>query len=313
MCILMATRAHPDYELILISNRDEFLARKTHATCWHNDGFILSPYDLAKTSAEEQIFGTWSGINREGKLATILNLKIGSERDTTKSRSRGLLPFIFLSNREANFEDWDSYKKFEGQYDGLKTTGDFNFFYGDVIKKQYKVIDSLGRTFDVLSSTCRKDLDSYMVVSNGKFYNSSSIPEQAWKKVKVARDSLEKLVLENIGSDEEVIISSCFQLASKSSLPSTTSNSDVLQMLVDPSVTMNTIYVPPLRRPPGDDLGASIPDGDYYGTRSQIVLLVSKDSTKVTFVERILYSSDEDVRQYSVNAPKDEKRFKFKL
>ncbi|QHS73435.1 uncharacterized protein SPAR_G03450 [Saccharomyces paradoxus] len=313
MCILMATTAHPDYELILISNRDEFLARKTHATCWHNDDFILSPYDLAKTSAEKQIFGTWSGINKEGKLATILNLKIGSERDTTKSRSRGLLPFIFLSNHEANFEDWDSYKKFEGQYDGLKTTGDFNFFYGDVIKKQYKVIDSLGRTFDVLSSTCRKDLDSYMVVSNGKFYNSSGIPEQAWKKVKVARDSLEKLVLENIGSDEEVIISSCFQLASKSSLPSTISNSDFSQMLVDPNVTMNTIYVPPLRRPPGDDLGASIPDGDYYGTRSQIVLLVSKDSTKVTFVERILYSSDEDVRQYSVNAPKEEKRFKFKL
>ncbi|AJS03880.1 YGR127W-like protein [Saccharomyces cerevisiae] len=312
MCILMATRAHPDYELILISNRDEFLARKTHATCWHNNDFILSPYDLAKTSAEKQIFGTWSGINKEGKLATILNLKLDNEQNNMKSRSRGLLPFIFLSSHKADFEDWDNYKKFEGHYDGLKSTGDFNFFYGDVIKKQYKVIDSLGRTFDVLSSTCRKDLDSYMVVSNGKFYDSSSIPGQAWEKVKVARDSLENLVLENIESDEEKIISSCFQLASKSSLPSTISNPDVLQM-VDPNVTMNTIYVPPLRRHPGDDLGASIPDGDYYGTRSQIVLLVSKDSTRVTFIERVLYSSDEDVRKYSVTSPKEEKRFKFKL
>lgn len=83
--------------------------------------------------------------------------------------------------------------------------------------------------------------------------------------------------------------------------------------MVDPNVTMNTIYVPPLRRPPRDDLGASIPDGDYYGTRSQIVLLVSKDSTRVTFIERVLYSSDEDVRKYSVTSPKEEKRFKFKL
>ncbi|CAI4038818.1 hypothetical protein SMKI_06G1660 [Saccharomyces mikatae IFO 1815] len=309
----MATRAHPDYELILISNRDEFLARKTHATCWHNDDFILSPYDLARTSKEGQEFGTWSGINKEGKLATILNLKLGSERSTIKSKSRGLLPYIFLSNHEANFKDWDSYSKFGNHYDGLKATGDFNFFYGDVIEKQYKVIDSLGRTFDVLSSTCRKDLDSYMVISNGRFYNTSSIPEKAWEKVKLARDSLEDLVSDNIGLDEETIISSCFQLASKSSLPGTVSKPDVLQMLVDPNVTMSTIYVPPLRRPPGDDLGASIPDGDFYGTRSQIVLLISKDSTKATFIERIIYSSDEDVRQYSVSAPKEEKRFEFEL
>ncbi|CAI6524041.1 AIS_HP2_G0020060.mRNA.1.CDS.1 [Saccharomyces cerevisiae] len=313
MCILMATRAHPDYELILISNRDEFLARKTHATCWHNDDFILSPYDLAKTSKEKQIFGTWSGINKEGKLATILNLKLDGQRDTIKSKSRGLLPFTFLSTHKADFQNWDNYDKFEMNYDGLNTTGDFNFFYGDVIEKQYKLIDSLGRTFNVLDSTCKSNLNSYMAVSNGEFYNSPSISEQAWKKVKVARDGLEKLVLGNIESDEETIISNCFQLASKSSLPGTASKPNALQMLADPNVIMNTIYVPPLRRPPDDDLGASIPDGDYYGTRSQIVLLVSKNSSKVTFIERVLYSSDEDVNHYSVATPKEEKRFEFKL
>lgn len=313
MCILMATRAHPDYELILISNRDEFLERKTHATCWHNNDFILSPYDVAKTSVEKQIFGTWSGINKEGKLATILNLKQDDQRDPTKSKSRGMLPFSFLTSRKASFQDWDDYNNFEKHYDGLRATGDFNFFYGDVIEKRYKVIDSLGNTFTVLGSACRRDPDSYIVISNGKFHNSSSISEQAWEKVKIGRDSLETLIQENIESDEETLVSSCFQLASKCSLPDTTSKPDLLQMLVDPNVTMNTIYVPPLRRPPGDDLGASIPDGDYYGTRSQIVLLVSKNSSKVTFIERILYSSDEDVSHYSASAPKEEKRFEFEL
>lgn len=101
MCILFATREHPDYELIMISNRDEFLERKTHSTCWHNDDFILSPYDLARIGAGQSndTFGTWTGVNRKGRVATVLNLRICDELDMKRmigERSRGALPFVFL-------------------------------------------------------------------------------------------------------------------------------------------------------------------------------------------------------------------------
>ena len=81
MCILFATRAHPNYELILISNRDEFYERKTHNTCWHNNDLILSPYDMTKQQNDSKTFGTWFGINRNGKVASLLNLKLESKSD----------------------------------------------------------------------------------------------------------------------------------------------------------------------------------------------------------------------------------------
>lgn len=320
MCILFATREHPDYELIMISNRDEFLERKTHATCWHNGDYILSPYDLARSHelGKETVFGTWSGVNRDGRVATVLNLRLSDELDVKRligERSRGVLPYIFLLDKDHDFDDWNSYEKFYQKYPYLDKTGDFNLFYGDFKKGEYRIIDSLGNTFEILN---RKG-SSYMVISNdvherngspGVDYAGVENAEE-WGKIKKGKEILENFIKESEGKSKEDVIQGCFKLASTNLVgPKDSEGFDLVKGL---GVTKDTVYVPPLLTPPHEELGSPLTAGAYYGTRSQIVLLLSKDKKKVTFIERILFSSDEEVKIFSSDNPKEELRYEFDI
>lgn len=88
MCIIaLAKNVHPEYPLILIGNRDEFYMRPTmEAHWWNND--ILAGKDL-------EAHGTWLGVSRNGKLATLTNYRdiLGIRSDV---KSRGALPVDFL-------------------------------------------------------------------------------------------------------------------------------------------------------------------------------------------------------------------------
>ncbi|OXB42646.1 hypothetical protein B1J92_I10582g [Nakaseomyces glabratus] len=318
MCILFATREHPDYELIMISNRDEFLERKTHSTCWHNDDFILSPYDLARIGAGQSndTFGTWTGVNRKGRVATVLNLRICDELDMKRmigERSRGALPFVFLNDRQGNFEDWDTYAKFCRCYPDIKRTGDFNLFYGDFKEGRYALIDSLGNTHPLFS----KPGKGYLVISNDihdklhlQSQDINSGPEE-WGKIKKGKQIMEEFVKTNTNLGKEDVIENCFKLASTNLiLDKITEEFDLVKSL---GVTKETIYVQPLLTPPHEEIGSPLTAGQYYGTRSQIVLLVDKSKTKATFIERIIYSSDQDISLYSTSNPKEELRYEYDI
>ena len=260
MCILLATTAHPQYELILISNRDEFFERKTHVSCWHNDDFILSPFDMAKSCElhEKKIFGTWIGINRDAKIATILNLKLESQLDLkqlVKPQSRGMIPFVFLSEHDSDFNKWDTYEKFDGKYNYLRKTGDFNFFYGDPLNDEYRIIDSKGNTFKVLSG------DPYLTVSNDMFATGGITVERAsnnriaeWRKIKFGKILLQDLVEESKSLDEDMLIEKCFKLASTCSVQP----KENTKFNQNSTLPMETIFVPPLECEVNDDIGLSL-------------------------------------------------------
>ncbi|KAL3229965.1 Uncharacterized protein RNJ44_01328 [Nakaseomyces bracarensis] len=320
MCILFATREHPDYELIMISNRDEFLERKTHSTCWHNGDYILSPYDMARSHelGNETIFGTWSGVNRDGRVATVLNLRLSDELDVKRligERSRGILPYIYLLDRKHDFNDWETYEKFHAKYPYLDKTGDFNLFYGDFKKGEYRVIDSLGHTYNLFDSETKK----YMVISNDIHERNGSPgvdyagveDAQEWGKIKKGKDIFQAFVKESQKFSKEDVIQGCFKLASTDLVD--VNDSVGFDLVKGLGVTKETVYVPPLLTPPHEELGSPLTAGSYYGTRSQIVLLVSKDKKKVTFIERILYSSDNEVNIFSSNKPKEELRYEFDI
>ncbi|QLL33016.1 hypothetical protein HG536_0D05380 [Torulaspora globosa] len=308
MCILMATRAHPNYDLVLLSNRDEFFARKAGAAAWRRDNYVLSPCDVALRPLSQKDFGTWIGVNRNGRIATILNLRLSDPskaRPALCMRSRGKIPTTFLSASESSFDEWNSYEKYCQQLPSLKDTGDFNFFYGDCTKGEYVIIDSLGDTFQVL----RENDDEYMVVSNDKFKNEHGDGPR-WQKVDLAAQTLRKLVADtNVGS-EESLIQKLFEVASVNSLQR---EDYEIRHEKAAELAMRTVFVPPLKVSANDDLGTSVPIGTYYGTRSQTLILVSKDRSHITYVERIIHDCDLDAQQFDSHRTKTENRYDFDL
>ncbi|KAI5980911.1 NRDE protein-domain-containing protein [Pisolithus albus] len=117
MCVAFFTLEHPDYALILCSNRDEYLTRPTEFAHFHSfeaqghlhDG-ISSDQQLPRqrptqrpqdgdavvlSGIDVQAGGTWLGLARTGKLALLTNIT----EDTTLKfpLSRGHLVTSFLT------------------------------------------------------------------------------------------------------------------------------------------------------------------------------------------------------------------------
>ena len=70
MClILFAYQSHPDYKLILATNRDEFYQRETRTAHWWEDHpQILGGRDM-------KAGGTWMGITKGGRFAALTNYR----------------------------------------------------------------------------------------------------------------------------------------------------------------------------------------------------------------------------------------------
>ena len=95
MClILFAWQAHPEYELALAANRDEFYARPTApAEFWEASPDLLAGRDL-------EAGGTWMGVTRKGRLAAVTNYR-EYQRPVTSEKSRGALVTDYQLGRES--------------------------------------------------------------------------------------------------------------------------------------------------------------------------------------------------------------------
>jgi uncharacterized protein with NRDE domain len=91
MClILVGWQTHRDHALVVAANRDEFHARPAQtAAFWPDHPQILAGRDL-------QARGTWLGIARNGRFASVTNYRGG--RDPSAAESRGALVSRFLLN-----------------------------------------------------------------------------------------------------------------------------------------------------------------------------------------------------------------------
>src|SRR5688572_1410883 len=89
MClILVAWRCHAAFPLVVAANRDELHARPASpAAYWPDHPQILAGRDL-----EAQ--GTWFGVSRTGRFASVTNYRGG--RDVNAAESRGKLVTRFL-------------------------------------------------------------------------------------------------------------------------------------------------------------------------------------------------------------------------
>jgi uncharacterized protein with NRDE domain len=95
MClILFGINCHPQYELILAANRDEFYKRPTTPLdYWPDNREIVSGRDL-------KAGGTWIGMSKLGKMAAITNFRDPDHMDP-KAPSRGQITKDYLENDDS--------------------------------------------------------------------------------------------------------------------------------------------------------------------------------------------------------------------
>jgi uncharacterized protein with NRDE domain len=91
MCILLAAwHDHPDYELIVAANRDEFHARPAApAAAWPDHPTVLAGRDL-------EAGGSWLGVAADGRFAAVTNVRRPGQ--AAGQRSRGALVAEFLAH-----------------------------------------------------------------------------------------------------------------------------------------------------------------------------------------------------------------------
>ncbi len=81
--MLIAHNYHPDYPLILASNRDEFYSRQTEPLAMRNEQAALYGLDLEEG-------GTWLAASKSGRIAALTNVREPA-RHSSDALSRGLL------------------------------------------------------------------------------------------------------------------------------------------------------------------------------------------------------------------------------
>lgn len=132
MClILFAKNAHPEWNLVVAANRDEFYQRPAiNANYWLTHPHILAGQDLSAG-------GTWLGVDTKGRFAALTNVR--QTPFTQGERSRGELIPQFLSSdlSAADYEqkiDYDQYAGFNLLVDDIRETRCFsNRFSATVI------------------------------------------------------------------------------------------------------------------------------------------------------------------------------------
>lgn len=90
MClILWAYRVHPDYELVMAANRDEYYARPTAPMgFWEDAPDLLAGRDLKEG-------GTWMGVSQNGRYAAVTNYR-DPRSFRSNAPSRGFLVSNYL-------------------------------------------------------------------------------------------------------------------------------------------------------------------------------------------------------------------------
>lgn len=117
MCIvLFQWQPDSDTPLILAANRDEFHARPAEAARWRGD--IFCGLDL-------RAGGTWLGVSRDGRFATVTNYREPLEQQQPGNLSRGDLPLGFLQGTLSPQDYCQQVAKHQGDY------GPFNLLVGD--------------------------------------------------------------------------------------------------------------------------------------------------------------------------------------
>ena len=189
MCIVLVTKTKKYY--IVLSNRDEFLARPTLRATWWCPAHpqVLAGRDLARPAQ-----GTWLGITRQGRIAVLTNYREETEEGATGAAvSRGEITKEFLLS-EKDIGDWIQEALETGVY---KDVGGFSLLCGVLGEDGYAVLSN--------RSSLEKGLDyvgKEEYICDGL---SNSLIHDEWPKVKQGKKLVDELTRDDINNEEEFI------------------------------------------------------------------------------------------------------------
>ncbi len=258
MCIVaIAWQLFADMPLVLVSNRDEFLARPTKPLHQWGDMPIFAGRD-------SQSGGTWLGIHSQpvepdsyqqnGRWAAVLNFRDGVQAGDNE-RSRGELVTEFLTSKLSPLA-------FARQI-SLQDYAGFNLVVGD--DKQAVIVNNRGHAPTPLHVGLH-------VLSNGQ-------PDEGWFKTEKLRGRLRQEVLPLIAEDRALeywqqaafAVMSDDTPAPPNQLPSTGVTSEIEQALS--SVYIDAVAFNPMSN--GSTNTDNHTPAPTYGTRTQSILTMS--------------------------------------
>ncbi|KAK6462409.1 NRDE protein-domain-containing protein [Scheffersomyces coipomensis] len=323
MCILIATTRHPDYPLILLSNRDEYFRRPTqpaHFRPLNEQDKILSPADLGRLEN-----GTWIGITTTGRIAVLLNYRETDSNHSLSEISRGVLPLEYLCSTKSDekwFSTLESTKS--GKSIDLSKIGGFSLVFGTLaVDPDTGKINNLniisnrgdhGKIFDSsimnakpqVNGNLVADPDHYDISVKDTFGISNSLYYNPWKKVKLGEDLLNELIDDSVEHeyDKRKIVDECFKVLTTDTFDKDTFKSHSFEKKF--LELRNSIFIPPLETE-FEDNEKNLTIGKYYGTRTQTVILLDKHGN-LDYYERDMHNSDNVETDSEIN-----QHFNFKI
>ncbi|XP_077995746.1 transport and Golgi organization 2 homolog isoform X2 [Glandiceps talaboti] len=257
------------YKLILASNRDETLDRPTKpADWWVDNSNILSGLD----QTQGKVGGTWLGITRTGKFATLLNIL--SDVVDPNAKGRGSLISNFLKGNDESLSYLQQVSS-EGELYNA-----FNLLVCDLTRMNSQ--SSLG----YYSNKTGKDPE---LLSPGIHGLCNSTIDKPWKKCVIGKDRFTDIVNGATIGDKEKLMDHLVELMSDQTPHPDQAIGQMCAGSLEPKLQedRSAIYV----HSPGSN----------YGTRTHTIILVDA-SNKVTYLEKTLTEPiDEKNFQWTTN------------
>lgn len=177
MClILFGWKSHPQYDLVLVANRDEFYDRPTQpAHEWNEHPGMIAGKDLTAG-------GTWMGITKTGRFAALTNYRDPKNIDPN-APSRGHLTKDFLISDTSPLNYLSTLKSEKSNYNG------FNLLVGDQESLWY--YNNVNHQIKELNA--------------GVYGLSNALLDDPWPKVVNGKHGLKQLIIQSEPKDDELI------------------------------------------------------------------------------------------------------------
>ncbi len=174
MCLIVFSwKQHPDYQLIVAANRDEFYARPTlQSHIWETDPPVIAGKDL-------QAKGTWIGITTTQRFAALTNYRDLANLKA-EAPSRGELTTNFLLGNDSAREYLEKLQVSAKSYNG------FNLLVGTAEELYY---------FSNYEHKIRK-------LEAGLYGLSNHLLDTDWFKVRRAKEKFAKTIQTNFTSND---------------------------------------------------------------------------------------------------------------